>query len=1305
MGGLAAGNYNVYVYADGDNGSATRTAAYQISGTGITTTSVSLTDPANTNFSGTFTQGNNSAGNYVMFPITATGFTLTATPGTSTDPNTRAPVNAIQIVPQTPTSPDFSVTATPSTQTVVVGNATTYTTTIGALAGFDGVVTLSVNQGGLPDGVNAGFSPATVTGSGSATLTVTTTSGVTELGSATVIIAGTSGSLTHTTSVGLVVSAVPPPPDYTVTVTPGTQTVIVGNQTTYTTTVGALNGFGGVVTLGVSGLPAGATWSFAPATVTGSGSATLTVTTTSGTTPVGSSTLTITGTSGSLSHSATTTLAVVAAGAIGIKFVGQGTAMGSTEVAGVVAQSNWNDASGTSSTTPLPLINQAGASSGATVTWNTNGIWELPITDTPGNYRMMRGYLDTSGGVTTVTVGGLAAGNYNVYVYADGDNGSATRTAAYQISGTGITTTSVSLTDPANTNFSGTFTQGNNSAGNYVMFPITATGFTLTATPGTSTDPNTRAPVNAIQIVPQTPTSPDFSVTATPSTQTVVVGNATTYTTTIGALAGFNGVVTLSASGLPAGATWSFAPATVTGSGSATLTVTTTSGTTPVGSSTLTITGTSGSLTHTTSVGLVVSAVPPPPDYTVTVTPGTQTVIVGNQTTYTTTVGALNGFGGVVTLGVSGLPAGATWSFAPATVTGSGSATLTVTTTSGTTPVGSSTLTITGTSGSLSHSATTTLAVVAAGAIGIKFVGQGTAMGSTEVAGVVAQSNWNDASGTKSATPLALVNQAGASSGATVTWNTNGIWELPITDTPGNYRMMRGYLDTVGGVTTVTVGGLAAGNYNVYVYADGDNGSATRTAAYQISGTGITTTSVSLTDPANTNFSGTFTQGNNSAGNYVMFPITATGFTLTATPGTSTDPNTRAPVNAIQIVPQTPTSPDFSVTATPSTQTVVVGNATTYTTTIGALAGFNGVVTLSASGLPAGATWSFAPATVTGSGSATLTVTTTSGTTPVGSSTLTITGTSGSLTHTTSVGLVVSAVPPPPDYTVTVTPGTQTVIVGNQTTYTTTVGALNGFGGVVTLGVSGLPAGATWSFAPATVTGSGSATLTVTTTSGTTPVGSSTLTITGTSGSLSHSATTTLAVVAAGAIGIKFVGQGTAMGSTEVAGVVAQSNWNDASGTKSATPLALVNQAGASSGATVTWNTNGIWELPITDTPGNYRMMRGYLDTVGGVTTVTVGGLAAGNYNVYVYADGDNGSATRTAAYQISGTGITTTSVSLTDPANTNFSGTFTQGNNSAGNYVMFPITATGFTLTATPGTSTDANTRAPLNAIQIVPQ
>jgi uncharacterized membrane protein len=1096
---VTAGNPASYTVSVAPVGGFSGTVALSVSG--LPAGAVGTFSPANVtgSASSTLTVTTSST-----TPVGSYTVTITATSGALTQ------TSAVTLSVSAAVTPGFTLTASPGTQTVTTGNTTTYTTNVGAVGGFNGAVTLSVS--GLPAGAVGTFSPATVTGSGTSTLTVTTTSGTTPVGSSTLTITGTSGSLKQTSSVTLSVTAATTP-SFTLSATPSTRTVAAGNSTTYSTSIAAVGGFAGVVTLSVSGLPTGAVGTFSPATVTASGSSTLTVTT-NGTTPVGSSTLTITGTSGTLTKSSTVTLSVTAAAAasIGIKFVGKGSAMASTEVAGVVAQSNWNNAAGMSSGgTPLALVNQTGTSSGATVTWSTNGIYVLPITDTAGNVRMMRGYLDPVGGTTTVTVAGLAANTagYNVYVYADGDNGSATRTGAYQISGTGITTTSVNLTDPASTNFSGTFTQANNSNGNYVLFtiPAAATGFTITATPGASTDTYSRAPLNAIQIVPLGATAPSFTLAASPSTQTVAAGNTTTYTTSITSVGGFSGAVALSVSGLPAGAVGTFSPATVTGSGSSTLTVTT-SDTTPVGSSTLTITGTSGSLTQSS---------------------------------------------------------GATLSVTPA---------------------------------------------AGAAAIGIQFVGKGSAMASTEVAGVVAQSNWNNASGMSSGAPLVLVNQSGASSGATVTWSSNGIYVLPVTDSAGNIRMMRGYLDPSGATSTVTVAGLpvSAGGYNVYVYADGDNGSASRTGAYQISGTGITTTSVNLTDAANTNFSGTFTQANNSNGNYVLFaiPSGATGFTITATPGASTDTYSRAPLNAIQIVPQGTSTPSFALTTSPSTATVAAGNTTSYTTNVVPAGGFNGAVTLTVSGLPAGATGTFSPATVSGSGSSTLTVTTTSGTTPVGSSTLTITGTSGSLTQTSTV----------------------------------------------------------------------------------------TLSVTG--------------AATAAPVGIKFVGQGTAMGSTEVAGIVAQANWNNATGMTSAAPLVLVDQTGASSGATVTWSTNGIYELPITDTAGNNRMMRGYLDTVGSTTTVTVAGLPtnAAGYTVYVYADGDNVSATRTGAYQISGSGITTTSVNLTDAANVNFGGTFTQANNSSGNYVLFSISAaaTGFTITATPGTSTDTYSRAPLNAIQIVP-
>jgi chitinase len=197
----------------------------------------------------------------------------------------------------------------------------------------------------------------------------------------------------------------------------------------------------------------------------------------------------------------------------------------------------------------------------------------------------------------------------------------------------------------------------------------------------------------------------DFSLTATPSTQTAPAGYSTTYTVTVTALSGFTGTVALEASGLPSGATATFSPASVTTSGTAALTITTASST-PVGSSTVAITGTgtatSGSLTHSATVTLVTN--PPKPDFVNSVTPASETVIAGRSGSYTVTITAEDGFTGSISLSASGLPSGATATFNPASVSGSGASVLTIST-SGSTPDGTYALTVIGTSGSLTHTA------------------------------------------------------------------------------------------------------------------------------------------------------------------------------------------------------------------------------------------------------------------------------------------------------------------------------------------------------------------------------------------------------------------------------------------------------------------------------------------------------------------------------------------------------------------------------------------------------------------------
>ncbi len=106
---------------------------------------------------------------------------------------------------------------------------------------------------------------------------------------------------------------------------------------------------------------------------------------------------------------------------------------------------------------------------------------------------------------------------------------------------------------------------------------------------------------------PSAPGGPDFSLAATPASQTVTAGAGTDYTVTVTPSGGFAGTVTFSVSGLPTGADGSFNPAAVSGAGSSTLSVTTSPGTPPDVYG-LTITGTSGALVHTVTVTLGVQA-------------------------------------------------------------------------------------------------------------------------------------------------------------------------------------------------------------------------------------------------------------------------------------------------------------------------------------------------------------------------------------------------------------------------------------------------------------------------------------------------------------------------------------------------------------------------------------------------------------------------------------------------------------------------------------------------------------------------
>jgi hypothetical protein len=201
--------------------------------------------------------------------------------------------------------------------------------------------------------------------------------------------------------------------------------------------------------------------------------------------------------------------------------------------------------------------------------------------------------------------------------------------------------------------------------------------------------------------------TPNFSLSASPSSLSVTQGSSGSSTITVTPSGGFTGSVSLSASGLPAGVTATFGTNPTTSTSTVTFTA---SPTATTGTATVTITGTSGSLTHTTTISLTVNPVGGNPDFTISASPSTLAVTRGSSGNYTVTITGRNGFAGAVSLSVSGLGSRVTATFNPTSVTGSGTSTLRVSVSSRATR-GNRALTITGTSGSLSHSTSATLAI------------------------------------------------------------------------------------------------------------------------------------------------------------------------------------------------------------------------------------------------------------------------------------------------------------------------------------------------------------------------------------------------------------------------------------------------------------------------------------------------------------------------------------------------------------------------------------------------------------------
>jgi PKD repeat protein len=227
------------------------------------------------------------------------------------------------------------------------------------------------------------------------------------------------------------------------------------------------------------------------------------------------------------------------------------------------------------------------------------------------------------------------------------------------------------------------------------MQNVTSSKQNVNSTTGLATlaiNSNTGVYWHAFETIPpaRAPVPPTAGFTATPTSGTAPLTVSFSDTST----------------GTPSAWSWSFGDGATATEQHPTHTYTT-AGTYAVS---LTVSNTAGSDTVTKQDYITVTL--PPPDFGLTVTPASRTLVRPGRTTYDVTLTSTHGFSAPVELSVGGLPSGVTASLSPnpVHVAGTGTSTLTVDA-SATAKLGTANLTITGTSGTLTHRATANLQI------------------------------------------------------------------------------------------------------------------------------------------------------------------------------------------------------------------------------------------------------------------------------------------------------------------------------------------------------------------------------------------------------------------------------------------------------------------------------------------------------------------------------------------------------------------------------------------------------------------
>ena len=222
-------------------------------------------------------------------------------------PNGSGLINALA---GTPSSPGFSLSGSPASVPVAQGSSGNSTISSTVTGGFNSAITLSAT--GQPTGVTVSFSPTSITGAGTSTMTMAVASS-TVIGTYSITVTGTSigtsGSTSETTTVSLTVTV---PPSYTIGAAPASVSVAQGSSGNSTISSTVTGGFNSAITLSATGQPTGVTVTFSPTSITGAGTSTMTMAVASSTV-TGTYSITVTGTSGSTTETTTVSLTVTGA--------------------------------------------------------------------------------------------------------------------------------------------------------------------------------------------------------------------------------------------------------------------------------------------------------------------------------------------------------------------------------------------------------------------------------------------------------------------------------------------------------------------------------------------------------------------------------------------------------------------------------------------------------------------------------------------------------------------------------------------------------------------------------------------------------------------------------------------------------------------------------------------------------------------------------------------------------------------------------------------------------------------------------